>query len=271
MPQHDRGAKVADVRTVTATRYVTPLREGGSLPAIVEADDDGMYVVKFRGAGQGPKALIAELVAGEIGRALGLPVPEIVFVQLDRALANAEPDQEIQDLLAASAGLNLGLDFLPGSLAFQPAAVPPVDPDFAALTVWFDAYTMNVDRTPRNPNIVLWHRQPWLIDHGAALYIHHTWTDPEGRSRSPFAQVAQHILLPFAGPIPAADVRAKALLTPDLITTIVELIPDVWIDTTPAVDRPVGTRQDYIDFLTRRLDASSAFVEEAERARTSRV
>jgi len=260
-----------EARTVTATRYVTPLREGGSLPAIVEADDDGMYVVKFRGAGQGPKALIAELVAGEIGRALGLPVPEIVFVQLDRALANAEPDEEIQDLLAASAGLNLGLDFLPGSLVFHPAAAPPVDPDLAALTVWFDAYAMNVDRTPRNPNILLWHKQPWLIDHGAALYFHHTWSDPEGRSRSPFPQIAEHILLPFAGPIPAVDEVAQSRLTPDLIAEIVALIPDDWIDTGPAADRPVGTRQDYVDFLTRRLEAASVFVEEAERARTGAV
>src|SRR5215218_2640442 len=259
------------LRTVTATRYVAPLREGGSLPAIVEAADDGMYVVKFCGAGQGPKALIAELVAGEIGRALGLPVPEIVFVRLDGALANAEPDEEIQDLLAASAGLNLGLDFLPGSLAFHPATAPPVDPKLAAFTVWFDAYTMNVDRTPRNPNILLWHKQPWLIDHGAALYIHHTWSDPEGRSRSPFPQIAEHILLPSAGPIPVADEVAQSRLPPDLIAEIVALIPDDWIDTGPAADRPVGTRQDYVDFFTRRLEAASVFVEEAERARTGAV
>jgi hypothetical protein len=260
-----------EVRAVSATRYVTPLREGGSLPAIVEADDDGMYVVKFRGAGQGPKALIAELVAGEIGRALGLPVPEIVFVRIDRALANAEPDEEIQDLLAASAGLNLGLDFLPGALAFLPATAPPVDPDFAALTVWFDAYTMNVDRTPRNPNILLWHKRPWLIDHGAALYVHHTWNDSEVRSHSPFAQIAEHILLPFAGRIPVAGEVARSRLDAALIAAIVNLIPSEWIDTGPAADRPVGTRQDYVDFLNRRLDAASVFVEEAERARAGRV
>src|SRR5262245_27226988 len=259
------------LRTVIATRYVTPLREGGSLPAIVEADDDGMYVVKFRGAGQGPKALIAELVAGEIGRALGLPVPEIVFVQLDRALANAEPDEEIQDLLAASAGLNLGLDFLPGSLSFLPATAPPVDPEFAALTVWFDAFTMNVDRTPRNPNILLWHKRPWLIDHGAALYVHHTWSEPEKRSRSPFPQIAEHILLPFAGSIPEAGEVAQSRFDSALIMAIVNLIPGDWIDTGPAVDRPVGTRQDYVNFLTRRLDAASVFVEEAERARAGCV
>ena len=247
----------ATVRTVAATRYVAPLREGGSLPAIVEADDDGMYVVKFRGAGQGPKALIAELVAGEIGRALGLPVPEIVFAELDPALANAEPDEEIQDLLRASAGLNLGLDFLPGALAFLPATAPPVDPDLAALTVWFDAYTINVDRTPRNPNIILWGRRPWLIDHGAALYVHHTWANAEARSRSPFPQIAEHILLPVAGPIAEADAIARERLTAERLTAIVDLIPDQWLETAPAADRPVGTKADYLGFLTRRLDASA--------------
>jgi hypothetical protein len=260
-----------EIRTVTATRYVTPLREGGSLPAVVEADDDGMYVVKFRGAGQGPKALIAELVAGEIGRALGLPVPELVYAEIDRALANAEPDQEIQDLLKASAGLNLALDFLPGALAFLPATAPPIDPDFAALTVWFDAFVMNVDRTPRNPNIVLWHRKPWLIDHGAAIYIHHSWIDPEGRSRSPFAQVVEHILLPFAGSIPAANDIAQSRLSPEIIRAIVELVPAEWLETPLDADRPVGTRANYVDFLTRRLAAADVFVEEAERARTRRL
>lgn len=230
-----------------------------------------MYVVKFRGAGQGPKVLIAELVAGEIGRALGLPVPEIVFAEIDGALANAEPDQEIQELLEASAGLNLALDFLPGALAFLPATAPPIDPDFAALTVWFDAYVMNVDRTPRNPNIVLWHRKPWLIDHGAALYVHHSWTDPEGRSRSPFAAIKEHILLPFAGPIPAADEIARSRLSAEIIREIVDLIPAEWLETPPDADRPVGTRADYVAFLTRRLAAADAFVEEAERARTRRV
>lgn len=259
------------IRTVTATRYVTPLREGGSLPAVVEADDDGMYVVKFRGAGQGPKTLIAELVAGEIGRALGLPVPEIVYVEFARELANAEPDQEIQDLLKASVGLNVALDFLPGSLAFLTATAPPIDPAFAALAVWFDAYTMNVDRTPSNPNIVLWHRRPWLIDHGAALYVHHTWHDPEGRSRSSFPQIAQHILLPFAGSIRAANDVARSRLSEELIRAIVDLVPDEWIETGEAADRPVGRRRDYVDFLTRRLAAAGAFVEEAERVRPHRV
>lgn len=259
------------VRSVLATRYVVPLREGGSLPAIVEADDEGTYVVKFRGAGQGPKTLIAELVAGEIGRALGLPVPEIVFVELPAVLANAEPDQEIQDLLKASAGLNLALDFLPGALAYAPATAPPLDPALAALIVWFDAYVMNVDRTPRNPNIVLWHRKPWLIDHGAALYIHHTWADAENRARAPFPQIAQHILLPQAGSIVEADANARTRIAPATISAIVDLIPDEWLETEPAADRPVGAKDDYVEFLTRRLEHASAFVVEAERVRPRRV
>ena len=173
------------LRTVIATRYVTPLREGGSLPAIVEADDDGMYVLKFRGAGQGPKALIAELVAGEIARAAGLPVPEIVFVELDPELARTEPDPEIQALIRASAGLNLALDYLPGAVTFDPVAEHP-DADLASAIVWFDAYVTNVDRTPRNTNMLIWHRRLWLIDHGATLYFHHTWTNYRERSRDPF-------------------------------------------------------------------------------------
>ncbi len=170
------------LRTVMATRYVTPLREGGSLPAIVEADDDGLYVLKFRGAGQGPKALIAELVAGEIARAAGLPVPEIVFIELDPELARTEPDPEIQDLIRASAGLNLALDYLPGAVTFDPVAEKP-EAALASAVVWFDAYVTNVDRTPRNTNMLIWHRRLWLIDHGATLYFHHTWDNYRERSR----------------------------------------------------------------------------------------
>ncbi|HEV7914822.1 MAG TPA: HipA family kinase, partial [Albitalea sp.] len=174
------------MRTVAATRYVTPLREGGSLPAVVEADDDGLYVLKFRGAGQGPKALIAELVGGEIARAAGLPVPEIVFVQLDAELARTEPDPEIQDLIRASAGLNLALDYLPGSVTFDPLAEQP-DAVLASSVVWHDAFITNLDRTPRNTNMLVWHGKLWLIDHGAALYFQHDWRDYLGRSTSPFA------------------------------------------------------------------------------------
>src|SRR5580765_2422890 len=169
------------LRTVTATRYVTPFREGGSLPAIIEADDDGMYVLKFRGAGQGPKALIAELVAGEIARASGLLVPEIVFVELDPDLARTEPDAEIQDLIRASAGLNLALDYLPGSVTFDPLVLRP-EATLASRVVWFDAFVSNLDRTPRNTNMLVWHGKLWLIDHGAALYFHHDWSDYLARS-----------------------------------------------------------------------------------------
>src|SRR5512145_917653 len=183
--------------TVIATRYVTPLREGGSLPAIIEADDDGMYVLKFHGAGQGPKALIAELVAGEIARAAGLLVPEIVFVKLDPELARTEPDPEIQDLIRASAGLNIALAYLPGSVTFDALAEQP-DAELASRIVWFDAFVTNIDRTPRNANLLMWHRKLWLIDHGASLYFHHAWTDMDQRSKDPFRLIKEHILLPFA-------------------------------------------------------------------------
>src|SRR5689334_14111485 len=206
-------------RTVAATRYVTPLHEGGSLPAIVEGDDDGMYVLKFRGAGQGPRALIAELVAGEMARALGLPVPEIVFVELDADLARTEPDPEIQDLIKKSAGLNLALDYLPGSVMFDPIAEKP-EAELASQIVWFDAYVTNVDRTARNANMLMWHRRLTLIDHGAALYFHHSWNNYLERSVDAFHQVKDHILLPFTtGPaLREADSRLGPRLTPVLIT-----------------------------------------------------
>ena len=191
------GMMPAVLRTVTATRYVTPLREGGSLPGLVEADDDGLYVVKFRGAGQGPKALAAEIVAGELARGLGLPVPELVLVELDAEMARAEPDPEIQDLIRASAGLNLGVDFLPGALPYSPARPP--EPDLAAAVVWLDALVENVDRTPRNPNLLLWHGNLWLIDHGAALYVHHGAGDPLAVAARPFPAIRDHVLLGAAG------------------------------------------------------------------------
>src|SRR5580704_1930143 len=189
------------LRTANATRYVLPLREGGSLPAIVEADDLGIYVAKFRGAGQGVSALVAELVAGEIGRALELPVPEIVFIQMDAALSRNEPDYEIRQLLKASVGLNLALDYLPGSTMFDIAARDKVSAEEASLAVWFDAFTQNVDRTPRNANLLMWHRKLYLIDHGAALYFHHNWETMPGKAESPFAEIGQHVLLPWASRI----------------------------------------------------------------------
>ena len=254
------------MRTVNAARYVTPLREGGSLPAIIEADDDGMYVLKFRGAGQGTKALIAELIAGEIARAAGLLVPELVFVALDPEIAKTEPDPEIQDLIRASGGLNLGLDYLPGSVMFDPVADKP-DADLAARIVWFDAYVTNVDRTARNANMLMWHRRLWLIDHGAALYFHHAWTDIDQRSKDPFRLIKEHILLPFAGALEAADQAMTAVITDDVIKHVVELVPDDWMKEHSPFSTIAENKQAYVDYLTRRLAGPRQFVEEAMRAR----
>ncbi len=252
-------------RTVTATRYVTPLREGGSLPAIVEADDDGLYVVKFRGAGQGTKALIAELIAGELGRAIGLPVPEIVFVDLDPDLGRSEPDAEIQDLIRASGGINLALDYLPGSVTFDPLAERPPGA-LASSIVWFDALIGNVDRTARNANLLVWHRDLWLIDHGASLVFHHHWPDYLANVRGPFAAIRDHVLLPFASDLVGADERLAASITPDLLRTIVATIPDDWLIDDPAfVDRD-AQRDAYVEYLSRRLQAPRVFVDEACRA-----
>lgn len=255
------------LRTVIPTRYVTPLREGGSLPAIIEAADDGLYVLKFRGAGQGPKSLIAELVAGELARAAGLLVPEIVLVELDPELARTEPDPEIQDLLRASAGLNLALDYLPGSVTFDPVVEQPAA-DLAAAIVWFDAYVTNVDRTPRNTNLLMWHRRLWLIDHGAALYFHHRWDDYQARSRDPFTRVKDHVLLRFAGSLHEADAQLTARITPEVIERIVQLIPDAWlVDDSPFAEG--GPHRDaYVEYLLRRLEPPRAFLEEAIRARS---
>lgn len=256
------------LRTITATRYVTPLREGGSLPAVVEADDDGLYVLKFRGAGQGLKALIAELLAGEIARTLGLPVPEIVFMELDPILGRSEPDFEIQELLKASAGMNLALDFLPGSLTFDALDASLIDPLLASEIVWFDAYVTNVDRTPRNTNMLWWHRRLMLIDHGAALYFHHVNTDYMERSRTPFTPIKTHVLLPVASVLCEADQRLKERLTPEILQNIVALIPDDWLAQEGSLytDSAVH-RQAYLNYLLDRLAHSSVFVEEAQRAR----
>ena len=200
-------------RRVTATRYVTPLREGGSLPGLVEADDDGLYVVKFRGAGQGPRALVAEWLAGEIARTVGLTVPELVLIDVDAGLGDAEPDEELQDLVHRSGGTNIGLDFLPGALMFNPAADPEVDPEVAADTIWLDAFVTNPDRTAANPNLLVWHGRTWLIDHGAALYVHHAWRDPDTHATNAFERIGDHVLLPFADSVTAADERLAPRLT----------------------------------------------------------
>ena len=255
------------IRTVTATRYVAPLREGGSLPGVMEADDLGIYVVKYLGAGQGVKTLIAELITGEIGRALGLPAPEIVFVELDPVLANAEPDPEIQQLLRASAGLNLGLDFLPGSLAYTKAAEHLVSPELAARVVWLDALTTNIDRTPRNPNLLIWHGKLHLIDHGASLYVHHSWADLDRRTRTPFPPIKDHVLLPIAGSIPEAGAVCRPLLTREVLERIVAAIPEVWLEDGAPFESTAALRVAYLDLLITRLSVADAFEAEAEKAR----
>ena len=255
------------MRTVAATRYVTPLHEGGSLPAIVEADDAGMYVLKFRGAGQGPRALIAELVGGELARALGLPVPEIVLMELDADLARTEPDPEIQDLIKKSAGLNVALDYLPGSVMFDPVVEKPA-PALASDIVWFDAYVTNVDRTARNTNMLIWHRRLTLIDHGAALYFHHSWDNYLERSLDAFHRVKDHVLLPFANSLREADARLAARLTPELITAIVAMIPDFWLSGASPFHSREEWRAAYVQYLVRRLSEPHLFLEEAVRARS---
>ena len=252
------------LRTVTATRYVTPLREGGSLPAIVEADDLGTYVLKFRGAGQGRKALVAELVAGEIARRLGLLVPEVVLAYLAPELGRSEPDPEIQDLLKRSTGLNLALDYLPGSLGFDPLVEPP-DSDLASRIVWFDALVTNVDRTPRNTNLLVWHDRLWLIDHGASLYFHHNWpardgTALEAASRRPFAAVKDHVLLPFAGSISEADAALAPRLAPEMLRSIVDMIPEDWLADESGFGSVEEVRSAYVDYLNTRLQEPRVWV-----------
>jgi hypothetical protein len=250
-----------ELRTVSATRYVTPLREGGSLPALVEADDDGLYVLKFTGAGQGRKALVAEVLAGELARALGLLVPELTVVELDPAIGRAEPDPEIQDLLLASPGANLGVDFLPGALPFAPAADPDPDHDLAAEVVWFDALVTNVDRTARNTNLLLWHGRLWLIDHGAALFFHHGDVPPAEHARRPFPPIAEHVLLPYASSVVDADARLAPRVGSELLDGIAAAVPDAWLD---------GVARDtYVEYLLARLESRS-FVAEAEEARGRR-
>jgi hypothetical protein len=259
------------LRTVRATRYVTPLREGGSLPAIVEADDDGLYVVKFRGAGQGPRALIAELVAGELGRHLGLPVPEIVFIELDPAFGRNEGDFEIKALLDNSAGLNVGLDFLPGSIAYDPVAPHRPGPDLASRIVWFDAYVTNVDRTPRNTNLLLWHRQLYMIDHGASLYFHHAWRDWESAARAPFAPISQHVLLPLATALPEADRELSARLDRATVERILALVPDEWLGDVPEIGDAAAHRAAYARYLLSRLAPPRPFLQEAIGVRSGAV
>jgi len=259
---------VQPLRSVRALRYVVPLREGGSLPGVVEADDDGTYVLKFRAAGQGTKALVAEIVVGELARALGLPVPELVLLQLDPGLAPAEPDQEIQDLLRASVGCNVGMDYLPGSITLDPT-VDAVDSALAARVVWLDAFVDDLDRTWRNPNLLVWHGRPWLIDHGAALWWHHTWRAVEAAVSRPLRDGEQHVLLPVAGPLGVADGELAPQVTPDLLHDLLRLVPDDWLVDGVHPD-PAQARAAYVDVLVRRLAARPAWLAPLEVARAAR-
>ena len=239
------------LRTVTATRYVAPLREGGSLPGLMEADDLGMYVVKYVGAGQGRKALIAEIVCGELARRLGLPVPELVLVQVDPLLGRSEPDEEVQDLLRASGGLNLGMDFLPGSLGFDPVA-HTLDSLLASKVLWFDALVSNVDRSWRNPNLLMWHRELYLIDHGACLVFHHAWARA-GDSVTRSYDAAGHVLADQATERERADEVLAPQVTEGLLGEVLTLVPDVWLDDEPGFARPDAVRAAYVDQLHSRV------------------
>jgi hypothetical protein len=257
----DLDTSAAHLRRVTATRYVAPLREGGSLPGLVEADDDGLYVMKFTGAGQGPAALVAEVVGGELARALGFPVPELVVAELDPELARAEPDVEIQELALASAGENLGVDFLPSALPFTPAAAQATDPEAAAALVWFDALVMNVDRTPRNPNLLVWHGRTWLIDHGAAFFRQHSPGRLRDSAHAPFPMIAEHVLIDRAGPIAEVDARLAALAQA-AVAGVVSLVPDSWLGSDPP-----ERREDFEAFLNARLAAPRRWLQEVLDAR----
>ena len=259
---------IPEIRNVNVTRYVTPLREGGSMPAIAEADDGFLYVLKFRGAGQGSKALIAELIGGEIARLLGLKIPEIVFANVDPAFGRTEPDEEIQDLLKASAGLNLALHYLSGSITFDPN-VTKAGPLLASKIVWLDCLLNNVDRTARNTNMLLWHKELWLIDHGAALYFHHSWHNWQEQAIRPFTRVKDHVLLQEAAELDAVDKEFKQILTPEQIGRITALIPQEWFEKEEQFSDTEAHRAAYTTFLTLRLAHSLTFVKDAQDARAA--
>jgi len=259
-----------DLRTVNVTRYVMPLREGGSLPAIAEADDSFLYVLKFRGAGQGVKALIADLIGGEIARALGFKVPEIVFANLDSAFGRTEPDEEIQELLRKSEGLNLGVHYLAGAISFD-AAINTPDALTASQIVWMDALLTNVDRTPKNTNMLMWKKELWLIDHGAALYFHHSGGNWQEQAKRPFVQIKDHVLLPLASELEEVDSSFRVILTGEKIHAIVALIPNEWLTENTFDATAEQMRHIYEQFLMNRIQSSSIFVKEAQHARTALI
>jgi hypothetical protein len=258
--------KLLEIRTVNVTRYISPLREGGSLPALAEADDDFKYVLKFRGAGHGVKALIAELIGGEIARVLNLKMPELVFANLDEVFGRNEGDEEIQDLLKGSQGLNLALHFLSGAITFDPV-VTQLSPELASKIVWLDAFITNVDRTFRNTNMLIWHKELWLIDHGACLYFHHSWSSWEKHAQSPFALIKDHVLLPQASELEATDLVFKKLLTKEILQDIVNYIPEDWLHWEDTDETPEEIRAVYFQFLWTRLNHSEIFINEAQNAR----
>lgn len=261
---------VMELRTVNVTRYITPLREGGSLPALADADDGFKYVVKFRGAGHGTKALISELIGGAVAQTLGFHIPELVFVNLDEAFGRTEGDEEIQDLLQNSKGLNLGLHFLSGAFTFDPV-VTQVDAKLASQIVWMDAFLTNVDRTVRNTNMLIWHKELWLIDHGATLYFHHSWVNWEKYAISPFSQIKDHVLLPSASQLNEVDIEFKKILTPEKINEIVNLIPEEWLEWGEDGETPNDIKNIYLQFLIERLNNSLIFVKEAQDARKTLI
>ncbi|PRZ27777.1 HipA family kinase [Flavobacterium granuli] len=261
---------IPQLRTVNVTRYISPLREGGSLPALAEADDDFKYVLKFKGAGHGVKALIAELIGGEIARVLKLQIPELVYANLDEAFGRMEADEEIQDLLKGSQGLNLALHFLSGAINYDPV-VTVVDPKMASQIVWLDAYITNVDRTFRNTNMLVWHKELWLIDHGASFYFHHSWTNWEKHAQSPFALIKDHVLLPQASMLEEADALFKSILTTETLQSIVNLIPLEWLDWEDTDQSPEEVREVYLQFLLMRLNHSEIFINEAQNARKALI
>ena len=257
---------IPELRTVNVTRYVTPLREGGSMPAIAEADDGFLYVVKFRGAGQGPRALISELIGGEIARVLGLKMPELVFANLDEAFGRTEPDEEIQDLLKASTGLNLALHYLSGAITFDPAVTTP-DAVLASQIVWLDCFLTNMDRTCRNTNMLVWHDELWLIDHGAALYFHHSWQNWEEQAVRPFALIKDHVLLRWASKLEDVNESFRKILSASIIEKVIALIPDNWLIEETIFPSIEEHKNAYAHFLKSRLAHSEIFVKEAQHAR----
>ena len=266
----DTPYKITGLRTVQVMRYVTPLREGGSLPAIAEADDGFLYVLKFRGAGQGAKALIADLLGAEITRLIGLKVPELVFAQLDEAFGRTEADEEIQDLLRASEGLNLALHFLSGAITYDPA-VSTIDTKLTSTIVWLDAFLTNVDRTARNTNMLTWNKELWLIDFGASLYFHHSWDNWKEQSVKPFVQIKDHVLLLQASELTQVDEFMHQILTPEKIRSVVALLPDSWLMNTDHEESASSKKEVYSNFLINRLNHSDIFVNEASNARESLI